>query len=51
LSTEGYRVARAYMVRLEPPDFSNPERLAELAAQTNLKSAEFRDQFQYVARP
>jgi 6-phosphofructokinase len=51
LSTEAYRVARAYMVRLEPPDFSNPERLAELAAQTNLKPAEFRDQFESCALP
>ena len=29
-SSQGYRVARDYMVRLEPPDFSNPERLAKL---------------------
>ncbi len=48
VSSEAYRVARAYMVRLEPPDFSSPERLAELAAQTNLKPDEFRDQFEYV---
>jgi ATP-dependent phosphofructokinase / diphosphate-dependent phosphofructokinase len=48
-SSQAYRVARDYMVRLEPPDFSNPERLAELAAQTNLKPAEFRDRFEYVA--
>jgi 6-phosphofructokinase len=45
-SSETYRVARDFMVRLEPPDFSNPERLAELAAQTNLKPGEFRDQFE-----
>ncbi|MGA2758914.1 MAG: diphosphate--fructose-6-phosphate 1-phosphotransferase [Candidatus Cybelea sp.] len=50
-SSEVYRVARAYMVRLEPPDFTNPERLAQLAAQTNLKPAEFRDQFEAVALP
>jgi len=48
-SSELYRVARDFMVRLEPQDFSNPERLEELAAQTNLKPAEFRDQFESVA--
>jgi 6-phosphofructokinase len=48
-SSELYRVARDYMVRLEPPDFSSPERLAELAAQTNLKPDEFCTQFEYVA--
>ena len=37
------------MVRLEPPDFSDPARLAELAAQTNLEPGEFRGQFEYVA--
>jgi 6-phosphofructokinase len=50
-SSELYRVARDYMVRLEPPDFSSLERLSELAAQTNLKPAEFRDQFEHVALP
>ncbi len=48
-SSQAYRVARDYMVRLEPPDFGNPEHLAELAAQTNLKPDEFRSQFEYVA--
>ncbi len=48
-SSELYRVARDYMVRLEPQDFSNPERLEELAAQTNLKPAEFRNQFENAA--
>ena len=42
-SSQAYRVARDYMVRLEPPDFGNPEHLAELAAQTNLKPDEFRE--------
>ena len=30
LTTEAYRVARDYMVRLEPPDFSDPARVAAL---------------------
>jgi len=51
LTTEAYRVARDYMVYLEPLDFSSPERLASLAAQTNLTPAEFRAGFESVARP
>jgi ATP-dependent phosphofructokinase / diphosphate-dependent phosphofructokinase len=49
LTTEAYRVARDYMVYLEPADFSDPARLAALAAQTNLSPQEFRSQFEPVA--
>ena len=49
LTTEAYRVARDYMVRLEPADFSDPARVARLAEQTNLGPGEFRGQFEYVA--
>jgi 6-phosphofructokinase 1 len=49
LATEAYRVARDYMVRLEPSDFSDPARVGRLAAQTNLKPGEFSGQFEYVA--
>ena len=49
LTTEAYRVARDYMVRLEPADFSDPARVARLAEQTNLGSGEFRGQFEYIA--
>jgi hypothetical protein len=41
---EAYAVARDYMVRLEPRDFEAPQ-LAQLAAQTNLPPALFREQF------
>jgi 6-phosphofructokinase 1 len=51
LTTEAYRVARDYMVRLEPDDFSDPEQLRALAAQTNLDPTEFRKEFEYVALP
>jgi 6-phosphofructokinase 1 len=51
LTTEAYRVARDYMVYLEPADFTDPEKLAELAAQTNLNPQQFRAQFEPVARP
>jgi 6-phosphofructokinase 1 len=49
LTTETYRVARDYMVRLEPADFSDPARVARLAEQTNLGPGEFRGQFEYIA--
>jgi 6-phosphofructokinase len=50
-TTEAYRVARDYMVRLEPPDFTDPVKLSALAAQTNLTAQEFRKQFEPVALP
>jgi 6-phosphofructokinase 1 len=50
LTTEAYRVARDYMVYLEPADFAGTEQLAALAATTNLAPAEFRAQFERVAR-
>jgi ATP-dependent phosphofructokinase / diphosphate-dependent phosphofructokinase len=51
LTTEAYRVARDYMVYLEPGDFSDDSKLAALAAQTNLRPDEFRSQFESVALP
>ncbi len=50
LTTEAYRVARDYMVYLEPSDFSDGARLAALAAQTNLEAQAFGKDFEYVAR-
>ena len=49
LTTEAYRVARDYMVYLEPGDFTDESRLAALAAQTNLPPREFRAIFEPVA--
>jgi ATP-dependent phosphofructokinase / diphosphate-dependent phosphofructokinase len=51
LTTEAYRVARDYMVYLEPADFTDESRLVSLAAQTNLDAQEFRKEFEPVARP
>jgi 6-phosphofructokinase 1 len=48
LTTEAYRVARDYMVRLEPVDFEG-ERLERLAAQTSLAPNEFRAAFERIA--
>ena len=48
-TSEAYHVARDYMVYLEPADFTDAERLAALAGQTNLSPAQFRAQFEPVA--
>ncbi len=44
VTSEAYRVARDYMVRLEPSDFEPPQ-LQRLAAQTNLSPAAFAGRF------
>jgi ATP-dependent phosphofructokinase / diphosphate-dependent phosphofructokinase len=51
LTTEAYRVARDYMVYLEPADFSDKTRLAALAAQTSLSAKAFSEEFGPVALP
>jgi ATP-dependent phosphofructokinase / diphosphate-dependent phosphofructokinase len=50
ITSEAYRVARDYMVRLEAGDFEG-ERLAKLAAQTSLDPDAFRREFERVAAP
>ncbi len=45
---ETYEVARRYMIRLEAPDFEEPERLAPLAATANLSPEQFRQRFGYL---
>lgn len=50
-TTEAYHVARDYMVYLEPSDFTDDEKLAALAAQTNLNPREFCEEFEPVALP
>jgi ATP-dependent phosphofructokinase / diphosphate-dependent phosphofructokinase len=51
LTTEAYRVARDYMVYLDPQDFSDRSKLERLAAQSNLTPEAFRREFESVARP
>jgi 6-phosphofructokinase 1 len=51
VSSESYRIAREYMIRLEPEDFGRPETLARLAAVAGVSPAEFRQRFASVARP
>lgn len=51
LTTEAYRVARDYMVYLDPGDFADAQRLEMLASQTNLSAQSFREEFEKVALP
>lgn len=41
VNTDYYRVARAYMIRLDRNDLENPETLAKLATQANMTPADF----------
>jgi 6-phosphofructokinase 1 len=45
---EGYECARRYMIRLEPEDFNEPERLARLAKVVRMEPAQFRERFGYL---
>ena len=47
VESEGYRVAREYMIRLEPEDFKDNYWLTKLAAAGNMTVDEFRDKFGY----
>ena len=49
VESEGYRVAREYMIRLEPKDFADDAWVAQLAQAGNLSPAEFRDRFGYMS--
>jgi 6-phosphofructokinase len=47
--SEGYRVAREYMIRLEPKDFADPFWVEKLAAAGNMSANEFLERFNYLA--
>jgi ATP-dependent phosphofructokinase / diphosphate-dependent phosphofructokinase len=44
-----YRVAREYMIRLNPEDFANEAKLAPIAAAAGLTPGAFRDRYGYLA--
>ena len=44
-----YRVARAYMIRLETSDLENPGMLAALAAEAKMSPSEFREHYRRAA--
>ena len=47
--SEGYRVAREYMIRLEPSDFADEAFVEKLALAGNMTVEEFRDRFGYLS--
>ncbi|MDT5296098.1 MAG: ATP-dependent phosphofructokinase / diphosphate-dependent phosphofructokinase [Acidobacteriota bacterium] len=47
-ASEGYRVAREYMIRLEPTDFEDSSWVEKLALAGNMRADEFRDRFGYL---
>jgi 6-phosphofructokinase len=49
IASEGYRVARAYMIRLEAEDFEHAPWVDKLADAANLTSGAFRQQFEHLA--
>jgi len=48
IKSVSYRIAREYMIRLEPEDFEDPEQLERLAAAARLTPEEFRQKFGYL---
>ncbi|PYS81277.1 MAG: 6-phosphofructokinase [Acidobacteria bacterium] len=49
VESEGYRVAREYMIRLEPEDFADPFWVEKMARAGNVTTDEFRDRFGYLS--
>jgi 6-phosphofructokinase len=48
--SEGYRVAREYMIRLEAKDFEDPAWIEKMADAGNLTPEEFRARFEHLGR-
>jgi 6-phosphofructokinase 1 len=48
VESEGYRVAREYMIRLEAKDFEDPSWVEKLAVAANMTAPEFRNRFGYL---
>jgi 6-phosphofructokinase 1 len=48
VSSEQYKIARRYMVRLRPEDFHDAETLAKMASVTHMQPDEFRRRFGYL---
>lgn len=49
ITSDRYKIARTYMLRLKPEDFSDKVELARLAATVGMKPSEFRERFGYLA--
>ena len=50
VESESFQCARRYMIRLEPEDFTNSEKLKSLASVTNLAPEKFRERFEKIRR-
>ena len=48
-TSDMYRVARAYMIRLESEDLENPDMVAKLAAEAKMTPSDFRRRFKRAA--
>jgi len=48
VTSEAFRVARAYMIRLEADDFAHAEWVDRLAVAAHLKPGDFRQRFEYL---
>ena len=51
VQSEGYQIARRYMVRLRPEDVEEPNPLAALAEVVHIAPEDFRAQFGYLVTP
>jgi 6-phosphofructokinase len=51
VASEGYKVARAYMIRLEAEDFTHASWVDKLAEAANLTPGEFRQRFEHLVTP
>jgi 6-phosphofructokinase 1 len=49
VESEGYRVAREYMIRLEAKDFGDPTWVEKMADAANMTTAEFNNRFGYFS--
>lgn len=50
VESESFQCARRYMSRLEPSDFTSPEKLKNLAALTSLTPEQFKERFEEIAK-
>lgn len=50
VESSSYRVAREYMIRLEPEDLGDPEKLGPIAGAAGLTPEAFRDRYGYLVK-
>jgi 6-phosphofructokinase 1 len=48
VESSSYRVAREYMIRLDPADLDDPDKLRQIAAAAGLTPNAFRDRYRYL---